>query len=350
MLWLASDEARYVTGIPIPVEGGMLQVPIVCRPRDAVRVRLSTDLAHAALGRARLIHVAPEPSSALNVANVLVPLDGSELALQAMPTARVLAQRFNATLSTVTVADGEADTDRARAYAAAALGVDHGDDRVHVLSEGEPAEVITRRAAALSGCIVCMATHGRGRLGGALVGSVARGVVQKSDSPVVTLGPSADNPGWSPRPRNWPEPLTVARIVACVDGSTASEQVLPFAAVWAEALDMSLTVLTVIVDAPTPLRLDHTPGPFGPHGNAEAYVDHLVQQWQTRISRIDGVVVRDPIGPASGMRAHLDEHPAGLVALTTHARSGLQRALLGATAASIVHSSVAPCLVAPVRT
>lgn len=60
-------------------------------------------------------------------------------------------------------------------------------------------------------------------------------------------------------------------------------------------------------------------------------------------------VSRDPIGPASGLRVHLDQRPAGLVALTTHARSGVQRALLGAAAASIIHASVAPCLVAPVQ-
>ena len=46
---------------------------------------------------------------AVHVTNVLVPLDGSELALQAMPTARVLAQRLGADLHTVTVADGEDD-------------------------------------------------------------------------------------------------------------------------------------------------------------------------------------------------------------------------------------------------
>ena len=60
-------------------------------------------------------------------------------------------------------------------------------------------------------------------------------------------------------------------------------------------------------------------------------------------------MVRDPISPASGIRSYLDREPAGLVALTTHARSGLQRALLGADAAAIVDASVAPCLVAPVR-
>ena len=45
----------------------------------------------------------------VHVRNVLLPLDGSELALQAMPTARVLAQRLGADLHTVTVADRDDD-------------------------------------------------------------------------------------------------------------------------------------------------------------------------------------------------------------------------------------------------
>ena len=285
----------------------------------------------------------------MHVKNVLVPLDGSELALQAMPTARVLAQRFDADLHTVTVADGDDDADRARALASAALGVPLGDDRVSVVTEGDPADVIARRAETLGSCVVCLATHGRGRLGGALVGSVARSVLQRSGDPVVALGPSADNPGWSPRPRSWPEPLSVPRIVACVDGSTTSEQVLPLAAAWAQALDMSLTILTVIEDAPAPIRPDRGQSRYGGHADAESYIDQLVQQWRTQLPDVDGEVVRDPIGAASGIRAHLDQRPAGLVALTTHARSGMQRVLLGAAAASIVHASVAPCLVAPVR-
>ncbi len=56
-------------------------------------------------------------------------------------------------------------------------------------------------------------------------------------------------------------------------------------------------------------------------------------------------VVYDPISPADGVRRYLDEHPAGLVAVTTHARTGLRRVLLGADAANIVHASTAPNLV-----
>lgn len=295
--------------------------------------------------------VPPEPKPSLpvlRVKHVLVPLDGSELALQAVPTARALARHFDADLHAVTLAESEAAAGRARALASATLGVSPDDDRVSVLTSGKPADVIADRAKTLGSCVVCMATHGRGRLSGALVGSVARSLLQRSGEPVVALGPSADNPGWSPRPRSWPEPLTVPRIVACVDGTSTSEQVLPLAAVWARTLDMALTILTVVDDSPAPIRTDRDQSRYGGHPDAASYIDDLVQTWDAQVPDTDGEVIRDPIGPASGIRTHLDNRPAGLVAVTTHARSGARRALLGAAAASIVHASVAPCLVAPV--
>ena len=286
---------------------------------------------------------ADPPSTDLRVSHVLVPLDGSELALQALPTARVLAGRLHAELHAISVAGADDDAQRLRSLAAAALGVDVGEDRALVVTGGEPAEAISRRAEELGSCVVCMSTHGRGRLRGALVGSVARSLLQRSSDPMVVLGPWADNPGWTPRPRSWPEPLTVPRIVACVDGSDASEQILPIAAAWAGALGMTMTILTVADDAPKRLPGERRYG----DGDPGPYIEALVEQWSGGLA-VDGEVVRDPIGPASGLRAHLDQHPAGLVAVTTHARSGMRRALLGATAASIVHASTAPCLVAPV--
>ena len=111
---------------------------------------------------------------------------------------------------------------------------------------------------------------------------------------------------------------------------------------------MSLTILTVIEDAPPPIQPERQRGRFGSSADAETYIEELVKQWHHMAPGVDGEVVRDPISVAGGLRLHLQERPAGLVAVTTHARSGMQRARLGATAASIVHASVAPCLVAPV--
>lgn len=267
--------------------------------------------------------------------------------MRALPTARALAEHLGGEVQTVSVA-GPDDAARLRALVSGALGVDMGDERALVVIEGDPSEVIARRAQELGPCVVCLSTHGRGRLSGAIVGSVARSVLQRSPDPIVALGPMADNPGWTPRPRSWPEPLTVRRLVACVDGSDTSEQVLPIAAGWAAALAMSMTIVTVADDAAPPIREERQQSRYGPHPDAEHYIEHLVQRWSDSIEQLDGYVIRDPISPASGIRLHLDQRPAGLVAVTTHARSGMQRVRLGATAASIVHASVAPCLVAPV--
>src|SRR5581483_9399764 len=262
------------------------------------------------------------PLAPVAVRNVLVPLDGSDLSLRAVPTARALGRRL----------DADVDTD---------------DEHVLVVESGDPAEVIAGRAAELDSALVCMTTHGRGRLRGAFVGSVARAVLERVAGPVVALGPMADNPGWSPRPRSWPEPLSVRRIVACVDGTSGSEQVLPLAAAWAAALEMSLSIVTVVEDTPPPLSPSREPR-YGKRGDAGVYVTELARAWSEHVDDVDAEVLRDPIGPASAIRQHLEQRPAGLVAVTTSARSGLERLRLGAVAASIVHASVAPCLVAPV--
>ncbi len=112
---------------------------------------------------------------------------------------------------------------------------------------------------------------------------------------------------------------------------------------------MSLTIVMAIDDVPDPLRPDLTKSRYGQHADAQSYLDELVEQWATRLPGVDGEIVIDPISPANAIRLHLDQRPAGLVALTTHARSGMQRVLLGATASDIVRASVAPCLVAPVK-
>jgi nucleotide-binding universal stress UspA family protein len=110
---------------------------------------------------------------------------------------------------------------------------------------------------------------------------------------------------------------------------------------------MSLTVLTVIDDSPIPAQSTRRANRYPPNGGAERYVAEVVQKWQDSAPGIAGVVLKDPIGPASAIRSYLRDQPAGIVAVGTHARSGLQRLRHAATAASIVRASVAPCLIVP---
>jgi hypothetical protein len=142
--------------------------------------------------------------------------------------------------------------------------------------------------------------------------------------------------------------VSVPKIVACVDGSDTSEQVLPLAAAWARALGMSLTNLARRRRRASAVGPDWREGSYGSAGDAESYIATLVRKWHAVAPAVDGEVVPDAIGSASGVGAHLDQRLAGLLAVTTHARSGVQRALSGVAAAGILHASVVPCLVAPV--
>lgn len=288
--------------------------------------------------------VPPGPDVAVD--HVLVPLDGSELALAALPTARALAARFGARLHTVSVARDATEAPRLRSLAAAALGVGLDDPQLHVVVGDDPAASIVGQAEQLDRSVVCLSSHGRGRLSGAVIGSVARSILQRTPRPLVVLGPNADRPLWFPV-RSWPEPLSVPRIVACVDGSRASEAVLPVSAGWARALGAELTILTVVQDTPEPLRPREPAEHYLPTGDPQTYLEELVGRWRTSAPEVTVVRQADPLSPASGVRAHLEEAPAGLVALTAHAREGWSRVALGAAAADITYASTVPCLIVP---
>lgn len=123
---------------------------------------------------------------------------------------------------------------------------------------------------------------------------------------------------------------------------------MPVAAAWANAFAMALTIITVAEPSPAPIR----PGAVwtrahGPQEDADAYIARVGDRWKDAAAAVNAHVVYDPISPAYGVRAYLDREPAGMLAATTRARHGLERVLLGAEAAAIVHTSTVPALVVP---
>lgn len=276
--------------------------------------------------------------------HVLVPLDGSDLAAAALGTAAVLAERFGAEMHTVSVVASADDVASMRAHTAA-LGID--DTRSHVVVGDDPAAAIIARRVELDPCLVCMSTHGRGRLRGAVIGSVARSVLTAGRAALVAVGPFADRPTPFVDSYRLP-PLFEPRLVACVDGEPASEAVLPVAAAFANALEMSLTILTVAKPADRPLRSDASwRRSYGPQGDTDAYMQDLCDAWRAAVPDVDGHVEYDPVSIVSGVGAYIARHPAGMLCIATNARSGFERVRLGADAANIVRTSTVPVLVVP---
>jgi nucleotide-binding universal stress UspA family protein len=286
---------------------------------------------------------APEPT----YRTILVPLDGSHIAAGALPTARALATRFGATIHTVTVATSDFDSERIRGEAAHALGTDPDDPRIHVEVDTDVAAAVHGCASDLDACLICLSTHGRGRVPGTLIGSTARDIIECCRQPVVVAGPRVVYP--DPDDETAIRPLGVDHLVACVDGTPDSELGLAVVAAWGDALRMKVTAVTVAEPCPPPLRIGvpwrrH----HGPNEDADEYVRRLGEQWALAAPGLDTTVVYDPIGPAPGMKDYLAAHPTGLVAVTSHVRDPLSHLVFGSGAAEIVHTSTAPVLVIPI--
>lgn len=291
----------------------------------------------------------PEQSEAgLDVRHVVLPLDGSSFAAAALPTARALAERFGADLTTVSVAADEEDAEELRRHTAE-VGGEAGDSRSHIVVGGDPARAIID-AASVDGSVIVMSTHGRGRVAGAVMGSVARSVLASASQPLIAVGPHGDRPSHlvgrpRRRPDSWPEPFAAREVVALVDGKSASETAIAAAARWARALEAQLVILNVAEDAPAGLDGVRS-NRFGPADPA-AYIQDLADRWRSEKLDTRAKLVYDPLSVASGVAAYLASHPTALVVLAASGRSGVERLRLGATAADIVRALPVPALVVP---
>jgi nucleotide-binding universal stress UspA family protein len=69
-----------------------------------------------------------------------------------------------------------------------------GESVERVLDAGDPAQVIVATARDLNCDLIVIGTHGRGRLGKLLLGSVAEEVIRLSECPVVTVKATVAQP------------------------------------------------------------------------------------------------------------------------------------------------------------
>src|SRR5689334_3886785 len=118
---------------------------------------------------------------------VLVPLDGSDVAARALPVGVDLASGFDADVLLVTTTQTRRSDRMVRPVwlDAAAASVTGPAVTTRFVDE-HPADAAIRSVAAdAPDATICMATHGRGTLGTAILGSVAQDVVREAQRPVV---------------------------------------------------------------------------------------------------------------------------------------------------------------------
>lgn len=264
---------------------------------------------------------------------IVVPLDGSPVSERALRPACALAARFEAgRLLLVRCAPDDADAaqreldDRASQYSSIV------DVDTRIVDAGEPAEQLLAVAMAEHGGLLCMATHGRGSLGAALLGSTATDIVRRSERPVVLIGPSC-NTALLPGERG--------RLLACSDGSDFSNSVVAVASTWCDHLDLE-PWLTEVVGPDEEPRRPHESIPNREVSAATARLGELA----TRFTEPDSVGIKVLSGvPGRSIPSFAERLPAALIAIATHGRTGLGRVAMGSVATEIVRQAPCPVLV-----
>lgn len=255
---------------------------------------------------------------------VIVPLDGSDVARRALPIADTLAAAYPAAVVLVnTPATLEDDrlvppswlVDAARTLRAP-------DVRTDVVDSKWAVDGIRSVVDDVDDPIVCMATHGRGRVGGAILGSVAQDVVRTVGAPVVLVGPHTDverHVGDGP-------------LLVCHDGAPASSAVISAACDWMRAFGTGALLLHVF--HPLDVEAAHEP---------TTVIDRAAAELAT-CGDVEVETVRDSYPVGVILDVARDRH-APAVAMSTLGRSGISRMTLGSVAASVVHAAPCPVLV-----
>ena len=123
---------------------------------------------------------------------IFVPLDGSPLAEQILPYARLIAAGCEIPVALLWVNDSEvarwpAGSGKEYLRQAGAKYLSAFKQFESIEADGKPAEVIVRRAAAEPSCLIAISTHGRSSISRWLLGSVAEKVLQHSHVPVLLI-------------------------------------------------------------------------------------------------------------------------------------------------------------------
>lgn len=181
--------------------------------------------------------------------------------------------------------------------------------------------------------LVVMGTHGRQGLDRLLSGSVSEEVVRQSACPVLTvLGRDEPQPG--------PE---IQSVLAPVDFSENAHLGLAHARELARAYDASLDVMHVVEEVvfPTVYGID----PIAPH------MPDVLQRAEEALGRMADDVVGDAVPtnlhvmvgyPARDIVDVAAENDAGLIAMATHGRTGMERFLIGSVAEKVIRNASCP--------
>jgi nucleotide-binding universal stress UspA family protein len=276
--------------------------------------------------------------------SIMVPLDGSRAAEQALPLALSIARRAGATLQLAHVHDDSHDAEqRERERASLDALADRLMQRnkltiTTALLDGAPADTIALYALASYVDLVVMTTRGRSPQAHFSLGSVAHELVRWAPTPLLLVRPEDTPPDVARQP-------VCHRVLVVLDGSAASEQHLAHAI----AIGTLLRAEYILVRVVEPLRAaygaarDLAIDEQAPERRrAQAYLDRVAARLRAQALCVYTYVVAGE--PAAAILEHAHTHAADLIAMQAYAPCGVEQLLMGSLAEQVVRGSSIPVL------
>lgn len=304
---------------------------------------------------------------------ILVPLDGSPFGEAALGPALEIAERGGGRLHLVSACDpdmaGPALLESELSYEAAFLQYLEGV-REEVLRgrqvaievrvvTGSVVDALVEEAERSGVELTVLSTHGHGPLSRLWMGSVADRFVRRTPSPVLLVRPEegrgeggelAQPAEGADRPRV--DPLGgLDHVLVPLDGSPVGDAVLEHAADLARLFDSEVTLFGVVW-LPRQINPEHLPhvewvdrGHLLEDRAAAVRTRLEVVRDRLREREVDArVAVEEEAHPADAILEFAETRDVDLIALGTHGRGGVARALLGSVADKVVRGARCPVL------
>ncbi len=268
--------------------------------------------------------------------SVLVALDGSELSETILKRVRPLAGRDGDETFLCHVTEPGVDNaqagDEYLMQLQERLSAEHIATTAILKTGHDPAELILEAANTHHPHLIAMTTHGRSGIARWARGSVAERVLRHARRPVFLVNPTAGDEARTDAEGG----ATIERIVVALDGSDRAAAILPLVGELADRFNAEIVLAHVVQGADEAARAE-----------ASAEASRWMAAAQAKVADSGcGARIRIVSGdnPARAMLDVAKTEWAGLLALTTHGRTGTQRWVYGSVAEQILREVDCPVL------
>ena len=264
---------------------------------------------------------------------VVACLDGSAYAESVLPYARGIAMSGGASLTLLNVIESDSAELTTRKY------LDPLADRLCAKGKikrapAGAADGILEDLRQNPNSLPVLTTHGRTGLLETLFGSVALAVIRGAGRPVLVYRPQSVAAVSD-------ETRQIRNVIAALDGFGFSEKILPFAAAFARQLNAGLQFLQVLAESlPGGGDVSHSRGDILESSYLQRKARETEDHWGIAA---DWDVLHG--SPGTAICAYLTGRPDSLLAMTSHARAGLERTFFGSVSAECLRRVGVPILI-----